>query len=132
MAIQMTDQTLAIWCIEIRQAGGDEGNWMGFLQRQEKGYLFEYRFRWYVDDKKHDSADRRSFYTIAFNPMTFTPGVAADMEAVRHGREIFEITKTMEGSMSSWELVRGARSMEEFMDALASMPGVSMKKVKSQ
>lgn len=100
---------------------------MGFLQKQEKGYLFEYRFRWYVDDKVHGSADRRSFYTIAFSPMTFTPGAELDEEAVRHGREIFEITKKMDGSTSSWELVRGKRTMDEFMELMATMPGIHMK-----
>lgn len=124
--IKMDNSVLAIWCVEIR--GESDGNWMATLMKGEKGeYRMEYRFRWYRDDKHHHSEDKRSFFTVQFNPE-----ITSDAKAIEHGHEVYEVARKQSNSTISWELVRGARSTDEFVDALASMPGVRMKRFESE
>jgi hypothetical protein len=131
--IKMDDTILAIWCIEIRAES--DGNWLACLSKRPNGYELEYRFRWYVDDVTYDSADRRNFFCIQFGKVYLT-----DTEAIHHGREIFDLTrrslaKNPAGNATfpyTWELIRGARSTDEFVDALAAMPGMHMRKITEQ
>lgn len=119
MTFQLDDRVLAIWCFEL-----SGGNWMAFLYKEPAGYVMEYRFRWYRDDKVHDSKDKRNWYRMAFNLLDLPKG---DEEAVKHGREVYEFLKTETKSSAGWELIRGARSSDEFIEMLRTMPGVSYK-----
>jgi hypothetical protein len=40
-------------------------DWLGFVSKQpDEPWQFIYRFRYHVDDKAHDSADRKSWYCV--------------------------------------------------------------------
>jgi hypothetical protein len=126
--ITMDENILAVWVIEIRSYPS-EGNWMASLSKTKDGFALTYRFRWYVDEKAHDSADKRNWYRIDFGP----PHAHTTGDALRHGREIYDMTIRSLGKHAtvphSWELIRGARSVEEFCDALTLMPGMHQRKI---
>jgi hypothetical protein len=50
----------AIWFVD----GTVDGNWMAWLYRAkgDTRWTLKYRFRYYRDDKTHDSSDERSWY----------------------------------------------------------------------
>lgn len=125
MAINLDDSVLAMWAVELR-SGEMKGNWMALLSKDEaQGYLLQFRFRWYRDEKVSDSEDQRTFYTARFNPK-----ITTDAQAIAHARAAYEHTRC--DQPGGWELIRGARSMEEFTDALAEMPGIHVSKITNE
>lgn len=114
MSIEIGDNTIAMWCIEL----GNAGNWLAHLARGGPNgkYLLDYRFRYYVDDLVQNSRDRRNWYRGELSGRS-------DDEMLRKLRRVFD---EMRGAMGGrgWELVRGARSVEEFTRALGKMPGI--------
>lgn len=44
---------------------GATGDWLGTLGKRDGKIQFEYRFRYYADDKAHDSQDRKSWYAFS-------------------------------------------------------------------
>jgi hypothetical protein len=120
--IKLDDNLLAMWVVEIRQ-GDLEGNWMASLSKRESGYELDYRFRWYVDDKAHDSEDKRDFFVARLNP-----AITEEKMAIEHGHEYYEFMKKHAGrEVNSWELIRGARTTKEFAEVLKRMPGMHTK-----
>lgn len=54
-------------------------------------WVFNYRFRYYEDDKAHDSADRRNFYKASFSePMTEEAAVEKMGLAIAHFSEMLD------------------------------------------
>jgi hypothetical protein len=123
------DRAIAVWSAEMRDVrdgpnGLIDGNWMAILVPDEKGHFtLQFRYRWYVDDNVHDSQDVRSFYQSNFPP------TVSEQEAIVHARRYWETVCEHANVKERWELLRGARDLEDFLDVLAQMPGISMKKV---
>lgn len=128
MAMKLDESVLAMWQIELRLKAEDvavEGNWVGILSKDKKGYVLDFRYRWYRDEKiGTESKDTRHFYEARMGTE-----ITSDDAAVRHAREVYEFTRKQSGSTMSWELVRGKRTMDEFMELMAKMPGMHMKVV---
>lgn len=117
-----SDRVLGAWSIELRlreHGKACDGNWLAFLVREEKGYTLQFRYRWYVDERVTDSKDRRSFYTAEFGRRAVT-----ESEAIERARGYFEVIRSHGHSEQCWELLRGARTGDEFMEALRTMPGM--------
>ena len=76
--LKETTQVRAFWFV----AGGSR-DWMAVLLRQEGGcWEALYRFRYYKDDKMHDSEDDKSWYRISTDeaPPEKQDGLSIDME----------------------------------------------------
>lgn len=115
MSLELGEGTLGMWYVCLT-----DGNWLAHLARTEPGqYELTYRFRWYRDERiGGDSKDVRHFYRGALK------SVAIDTAALHLTREIFEIVKSLPIAKASWELLRGARSIEEFTHLLTGMPDI--------
>jgi hypothetical protein len=127
--IRDIDRAIAAWSAEIRGIGDGSngpvnGNWLAFLVCGESGrFHLQFRYRWYVDDKVHESRDIRSFYRSDFPP------TVTERQAIEHARRYWETICEHGNVTESWELVRGARDIEDFLKILGTMPGISLKKV---
>lgn len=61
MEINKDDYIIAVWFVSFRQY-----DWMCTVKRSENGgYEGEHRFRYYVDDKVHDSDDEKTFHQFS-------------------------------------------------------------------
>lgn len=120
MSLELGEGTLGMWCVHFT-----DGHWLAHLARTEPGqYELTYCFRWYRDALiGSDSKDVRHFYRVALK------SVAIDTEALHRARAVFEISKSAPIAKASWELIRGARSLEDFCDLLSSMPGMHTSKL---
>ena len=127
MSLVLDDNVLGMWMVELRLENEGvmaEGNWVAILSKHDTGFVINFRYRWYRDQVAYDSDDQRSFYTATLNS-----GITDENMAIRHARELYEFIRKQTNSDHGWELVRGARTMDEFTDALAMMPGMHMKKI---
>ena len=123
--MKLNDSVLAMWQIELRMKAEDvkvDGNWVGILSKDEKGYVLDFRYRWYRDEEiGPQSKDTRHFYQARMGTE-----ITSDDAAVRHAREVYDFTRKKSESTLCWELVRGERTMDEFMELMAKMPGMHM------
>lgn len=129
MTMKLDDSVIAMWQIEMRLKGDDgvttDGNWMAILSKQPDGFALNFRYRWYRDDKVGvESQDTRHFYVAKMNPAITDPG-----EAIKQAREVYEFTRSKTHSSHSWELLRGERSLDAFMELMGTMPGMHMKTI---
>jgi hypothetical protein len=117
MTIVVSENTVAMWSIQIDSTM----DWLAHLSRTEQPdkFHFIYRLRTYVDDKIFDSEDRKSW-----REGTLT---GPEPEVLRKLRVIFEELLGHSTAMRGWELLRGQRSVEEFLDALTEMPNMTSK-----
>lgn len=116
MTIEIGEKTIGMWCVELPPAM--QGNLLAHMGYLPDGRIrIDMRFRWYRDDLiGEDSKDARSWYRLD----TKDP-VALAIEKFRGVVERYR--QILEGA-STWELLRGARSAQEFAEALAAMPGM--------
>lgn len=72
----------AIWYIE-----GRDKNWMAALWRDEPDGAFTLsgRFRYYVDDKRHDSDDRKSVFGAVAQPHMTEAKMLSDIDSLADG-----------------------------------------------
>lgn len=128
MAMKLDDSVIAMWQIELRLKQEDvvcDGNWMAILSKEADRFVLQYRFRWYQDDKiGAESQDKRNFYLVKMNPEITDP-----LEAIKHAREIYDLTRSKMESCHSWELLRGERSWDEYIELMGTMPGMYMKTI---
>lgn len=115
MSLQLGESTLGVWSVFFRT-----GNWLAHLAGNAEGrYELTYRFRWYRDALiGRDSKDERNFYRVTFKDALDAPS------ALARAREIFSIVQSAPFTERAWELLRGARSVEEFASLLGEMPGM--------
>lgn len=120
------DKTVGIWHVEF-----GVGNWMLVARQEDNGsFSAVMRFRNYVDNKTFNSQDRKSTYSIKMGR-----NITKVSEAIDHVREtvaLIIVSMKVLGKnrdVSSWELLRGARTGEELMEALEHMPGMHVLKV---
>jgi hypothetical protein len=112
--IEINEHALAMWGVEL--VGG---NWMALLARTDVEGVLEltYRFRWYRDDiigpdtQDVFRGERRR-------------GRVPEAEGIKTLRALWDELRAAVPGHGAWELLRGARSLEEFGDALTAMPGM--------
>ena len=74
----------ALWIVPLRDACDKEGqfyeqaDWLATLYRDEgeRDFQCHYRFRYYVDDRAHDSEDKKSAYGVKFTGKSETEAMA--------------------------------------------------------
>jgi hypothetical protein len=116
--IEIGEATIGMWSIRVN----DYMNWLAHLAREPNGdFLFTYRFRHDNDDDPHCNWYKGT-----------VRGVKSEHEAIERVRRAVSQMLDSDESMVGWELLKGARSIEEFSRALAQMPGITMRKVGEQ
>ena len=55
------------WVYGFWYVDGDDKNWLACLSKRDGSWRLDYRFRYYRDDKAHDSDDKKSWYTGKMN-----------------------------------------------------------------
>jgi hypothetical protein len=121
--LEIDASTVGIWMTEL-----PGGNWMAVVNRAPEGRRFRiaYRFRWYRDRKAWDSKDvRRRYATVVTNE---TEG-----SMISKMREMWTVFASLASvklgaDAAGWELIRGGLTVAEFVDRLATMPGISTKR----
>lgn len=115
MTIELDDSLVAIW-----NAALPNGDFLcGLRRRPTGGWEALYRFRYYRDDKLfEDSADERHWYKVTFRHAPSEDEVIAEL------RSMMDLLP-----QPQWEILRGARSTEEFAKLLYAMPGIHHKTV---
>lgn len=113
--IEINESSLGIWYVS---APGED--WLGHLGHAPDGRLeFSYRTRVYTDGKVFDSADLRIWRKIkAKSPDHSLSKMIQTIQAVVSYLIIDE------PKARTWELIRGERSLAEFLDLLCAMPSV--------
>lgn len=107
MTIELTDATRAIFYVEL-----PFGNWMATVIATPDGARIVARTRYVVDDKIHDSDDTRKW--MEGDAETEVAAVAACREIVGRATQAF--------GLESWELLRGAGSLEDFTREFMALP----------
>ncbi len=118
----------ALWIVPLRNARDTHGHfyehadWLATLYRDEgeRDFHCHYRFRYYVDDRAHDSDDKKSAYGVKFTGKTEAEamaimGLLAENIAAGPGRRgpRAEIHKLLIGS-SDMKLIIERLQTEEF------------------
>lgn len=112
MTIEVTERTIGIWYLILDGGGSD---WMAGMWREDDGIHLSYRFRYYRDDKFDEtSEDKKNWYSMVTGETA-----QKSIMAVR------DLIKAMQNELDagrSWEILKGERSIEEFMEEFSSMP----------
>lgn len=105
MAIIVNETTLGLWYLDV-----PAGNIVGGLNKVREGtYLFVNRLRVYLDDKAHDSADKRFWDAHTFES-------ESDEAAIKKCQEFFALCKTFPGAGELTEELRGDGTQEDLMN----------------
>lgn len=110
--IEVTEATVGIWQVAL-----PDGNWFAHMARRSGGgFEILYRFRWYRDQKVFDSRDVKHWWRGTVSSVS-EDECLSKMRAI-----VAELAQA--GGLSSWELIRGTKPLDEFMAALLKMPGI--------
>jgi hypothetical protein len=122
MSAELTERTLGIWYADIENGGATVGNWIATVEHAlEGGYLMTYRFRWYRDEKIFDSQDERSGGEVG----------SGELEKLLACCRLMLKAHAARGS-STYELMRGADTVEQFTQRLIASPFAHSKKVSKE
>lgn len=117
------EHTVGIWQIEF-----PDGNWMAVVNEQAPGEFHGVmRFRWYRDDKAFNSSDVKRSYEMTTSSVSTQEVIEKMRAVVEQIRGVMHARTKRE--CPTWELLRGARTPDELMEALAGMPGINMLRV---
>lgn len=117
MTIEVGEATVGMWCIEL----GRDANWLAHLARLPSGkFALDYRVRHYLDDKLEGSADRKNWY---HGELT-----GPEARVLHNMRRVFDEMLERAPGHRGWELVKGERTVEQFLEALRQMPGIHVGK----
>jgi hypothetical protein len=121
--IEITEKTVGLWRVELPATLG--GNIMLHLACTDEGlarHRIDVTSRMYVDDiiEAHKSQDRRAHWEITTN--------SSREAAIAKCRKFVETYGRQTGG-EHWELLRGGRTIEEFTELLATMPGMTAGKL---
>lgn len=113
MSIILDEGTIGIWFVQLT----DESDWLLHLGEKEDVFEITYRFRYYVDDKIHDSNDKKNWYRAEVKKDNYT-----FKQALEHAQTAYKLLYTMAGNAPHHELLKGKDNMEEFTNRFASLP----------
>lgn len=114
MTIEFNEQIRAIWFVQVNSSV----DWLAAVQEPAPGKArLVYRFRYYADAEIWDTKDVKNWYA-------FTGQYPELLNTVR---EMAELMAEARGARLC-ELIRGARSLEEFADLFSSQPFAHVKK----
>lgn len=114
--MELSEKTIGLWFV-----CGEDKDWMGAAVSQDDGTVnISYRFRYYVDDKAHDSADKKNWYECNV--------VDSPAKVIEVMRKLVDKLVEEEGEPHEILMVNHG-SMESFIAELESLPWIHMKQV---
>lgn len=119
--IVLNEKSLGIWFMQV----SPDADWMGHLGLNDEGeYEFIYRHRYYVDNKTHDSDDKKSWY----KGTVLTKDTPVDVVITL----VQSVVKTMsnfhgDSTMPVHELLMGDKTIKEFTAEFKKLPFVHYK-----
>lgn len=130
MSISFTDDTLAIWYILLEP---EKSDYMGALSRRDYGFMYTWRIRYYHSLDPWDEKDVKRWYSLQI------PSAVGDTEgAVDVVREMVAATLALARMVGKpepaeiYELIRGAKSFDEFTKEFMEAPFVHKQEVTRQ
>ena len=109
----LDESVLAIWYYDF-----PGGNFMANMRRLEPGRLkVTYRFRYHRDDKAFDSADEKNWYE----------GIWRDVRDEALAVEAFGAACREAAPTKVYQIIRGNRTLDEFMDEFLAQPFINMR-----
>ena len=127
MTIQISETTHLICRFELPFG---EGNFLGHINKEADGTaILLYRFRYYVDDKAHDSDDIKSWYKFKGPSVEQVEKILLEMFTAMELRGI--MTSEPEILHMTYK-PDGKADVDTFMKALAALPSMHAKWEKMQ
>lgn len=116
LVITLDDSIVGFWFVSIGPFQEEIGDYVTSVHKVEEGYALRSRMRIYVDDKTHDSADRKTWFEGKFD---------SKEEAIKAARIGCELIKKMPVEVHDpVELMRGEGTFEQFMEEFMALPFV--------
>jgi len=118
--VAIGEPTVAIWSVSL--APGVD--FWAHLGRNSDGKLeLACRVRVHVDDRVFDSKDQKTWWTV-----TQRDESKGEADMLARCRAMFDQMLVKSLTKQGWELVKGGRSTQEFLEALEQMPGMYVSK----
>lgn len=116
MSMVLDENVIGIWFVNLSSMS----DWLGTISLDDNGdYELIYRFRYYVDDKAHDSADRKN-WTKAIIAKRFG-GVT---KVIDHMRSVVQQLAKLAGDVSFHEILMTDEGLDDFMERFQELPFV--------
>jgi len=112
----MDDTIRAIWYISLTETS----DWLMGLSEMEDSFCISYRFRYYNSDDPFDKDDKKNWYKAKAKKSKTTL-----TETLQGCSLAFSELKTI-AETTGYELIRGAGSLDDFMDEFKTLPFVHM------
>jgi hypothetical protein len=108
--VVVDDDLLACWYIQLTT----EQDFFGGVSREPDGsFKVSYRFRYYRDDKVHDSSDEKSC----------TEMTSTDADTLKKVRGIVQLMRAKSGGRM-FEVLREQRTTEQMLEEISAWPVV--------
>jgi len=111
MSIVISEKIVGIWLVNL----DNESDWLGAVEKTEEGHKLTYRFRYYVDDKTHDSEDRKNWYGGDITGQT-------DEHIVDVMRQVTQLMAKRFDNAEIDEILMGNKNLDEFMKEFTDLP----------
>ena len=123
MTMVIDETLIGIWFVDLSH---EDQDWLGTLRYNDDGdYEMVYRHRYYVDDKNFDSEDKKSWYEGTIEKERYT-----EEEIITETRGFVAKLSAFADDAPTFELIKGERSVEEFMVEFRALPFVHAKEEK--
>lgn len=125
LVIRLDDSIAGFWFVSIGAYQEEIGDYISSVHKTDEGYSLMSRVRMYVDDKTHDSADRKTWFEGKFDTKE---------EAITAARVGCEIIKQFPGAevQDPVELLRGEGTFDQFMEEFMALPFVHAKDISAE
>lgn len=120
MSMTLDEKTIGVWFVDLSPMS----DWLMTLGSTDDGtYTVTHRFRYYVDDKAHDSDDRKSWYSGTIKKSF------GDIEKVIDTmRTVVHKLAKRAGNVAFHEILMTDAGLDDFMERFQDMPFVHVEK----
>ena len=115
--VAIGEPTVAVWSVQI--APGVD--FWAHLGKNSEGKLeLACRIRTHRDDLVFDSKDEKTWYQVVQRDAS-----KGEADMLTRSQAVFEQMLERSLTKRGWELIKGGRTTQEFLEALEQMPGMS-------
>lgn len=119
MSIKITENSIAMWYVYLKEA-----DWLCHIAHTDDGILLQYRFRYYIDDKAHDSKDEKRWFEALLKSASEAEAIASCQIVAK---KLAEISNT-----EIVEMIKGSKTVEEFTEELTNQPFASKREMSAE
>ncbi len=110
--ITLSENVVGIWFL-----GFGTVDLLFHMERAGEDFRLAYRFRYYVDDKTHNSEDVKNWYEALITEGT-------EEQAIEGVRQTIAMATSKREPEEAYELLMGDKTMDEFMEEFMALPFV--------